>query len=272
VDYTVAGQRRSLAADQVIVSCGAIGSSAVLLQSGIACQGQVGRRFHVFGGVLTAAATTEDLQSYDGIGLTAACRPDAPFILESFFSTPGAYAVTLPGWGSTYRSRMARYASSSQAGVMIGTTPRGVIGLRRSGAVTIKLSLGRRELAALALGQELLARIFLAGGADEVWPGLIRDVAIRSDADIGQARRLLRDGSNLIFGSAHPQGGNTLSDDPRRGVVDSTFRIHGFRNLRVVDASVLPTNLRANCQATVMALGYVAADLLLQQVDRGVVA
>ena len=51
-----------------------------------------------------------------------------------------------------------------------------------------------------------------------------------------------------------------ICEDPSKGVVDPSFRVHGFDNLFVVDASVFPSNLWANCQATVMALSHMASD------------
>jgi choline dehydrogenase-like flavoprotein len=64
---------------------------------------------------------------------------------------------------------------------------------------------------------------------------------------------------DLLFGSAHPQGGNAMSDDPVLGVVNSRFLVHGFDNLFVADASVFPSNIVANCQATVMGMASLAA-------------
>jgi choline dehydrogenase-like flavoprotein len=63
----------------------------------------------------------------------------------------------------------------------------------------------------------------------------------------------------MAAGSAHPQGGNPMSEDPARGVVDLDFRVHGYENLYVADASVFPVNIWANCQATVMAMSHYAA-------------
>ena len=45
-----------------------------------------------------------------------------------------------------------------------------------------------------------------------------------------------------------------MSADPK-GVVDPDFRVHGYRNLYVCDASVFPTSIGVNPQLTVMALG-----------------
>ena len=50
-----------------------------------------------------------------------------------------------------------------------------------------------------------------------------------------------------------------MNEDPRKGVVGLDFRVHGYENLFVADASVFPTNIWANCQATVMAMSHHAA-------------
>jgi choline dehydrogenase-like flavoprotein len=59
---------------------------------------------------------------------------------------------------------------------------------------------------------------------------------------------------DLLLNSAHPQGGNPMSDDRSIGVIGSDFRVHGMRNLFVCDASVFPTTIHVNPQLTVMAM------------------
>ena len=46
------------------------------------------------------------------------------------------------------------------------------------------------------------------------------------------------------------------------GVVDSNLKVHGTRNLRVVDASVFPLEPAGNIQATTYAVAERAADLI----------
>jgi choline dehydrogenase-like flavoprotein len=71
---------------------------------------------------------------------------------------------------------------------------------------------------------------------------------------------LLRDNSDLSVNSVHPQGGNALSRDELKGVVDEHFRVHGLDNVFVCDASVFPSPITVNPQMTVMALARYAAD------------
>lgn len=46
------------------------------------------------------------------------------------------------------------------------------------------------------------------------------------------------------------------------GVVDSTLRVYGTQNLRIVDSSAIPLISTANLQSTVYAFAERAADLI----------
>jgi choline dehydrogenase-like flavoprotein len=70
---------------------------------------------------------------------------------------------------------------------------------------------------------------------------------------------MVAEADDIAYGSSHPQGGNPMSDDPGCGAVDSNFRVHGFDNLFVCDASVFPQPIQANPQLTVMAMADYAA-------------
>lgn len=64
----------------------------------------------------------------------------------------------------------------------------------------------------------------------------------------------------------HPVG--TCAMGGRRGaeggVVDARLRVYGVKGLRVVDASVMPLQIRAHLQATVYAIGEKAAAMVLE--------
>ena len=51
------------------------------------------------------------------------------------------------------------------------------------------------------------------------------------------------------------------ASDPK-AVVDGHCRVHGLKGLRVVDASVMPDNIRANTAATVIMIAERVADLI----------
>ncbi len=264
VEYTRHGQMETVTADRIVVCAGAIGSTEVLLQNGITQRGNVGKHFHVLGGVTVTAEMQQPLNAYDGIGLTAVAEVGPESVIETFFSPPGAFSITLGGWFATHLQRMSRYNYFAQAGVMVGTDPRGKISLDRKGRTKIDLSFNKQDLGRLKRGLEALAKIFFAAGAMSVLPATYRFIELTNPTDLSMLDDWIRHPDDLLLGSAHPQGGNAMHEDPQKGVVDTNFRVHGFENLYLVDASVFPSNIWANCQATVMALSHTASDYVAQ--------
>lgn len=264
VEYWRFGRRHRVQPQAVIVACGGIGSSELLLRNRIRSQFPIGQGFHFLGGSLVAADVPERLDAFDKIGLTSMVddsdRPD--FVIESFFAPPAAFAISLNGFMAHHAERMQRYAYSAEAGAMVGMSPTGRISLDGS-KVRIDYTISSEDLARLRRGVKLLTQIFLAGGANAVYPGTYVDLTIARADEVNRIDELVTRPSDLLVGSAHPQGGNAMSSDPKRGVVGCDFRVHGYRNLFVSDTSVWPENIWRNCQATAMAMAYVAADFVL---------
>ena len=57
-----------------------------------------------------------------------------------------------------------------------------------------------------------------------------------------------------ISATAHILGGAVIAPDPASGVVDSDHRVFGYHGLRIMDGSVVPTNLGVNPSWTITAL------------------
>ena len=254
------GRRVEIEADRVVVCAGAIGSSAVLLASGITQDGRVGRGLHVLGGIFVSGEMDEVVDGFRGIGLTCvADERSRDYVIESYFAPPVAFSLRLGGWFSSHFARAERYRHFIDGGVMVGTHPAGGrVKLDRKGNVKISLKLNGDDLRRLRLGLATLARIYLGAGARRVLPATYKLLELTSEDDLG-AIETLRKADDLVFGSAHPQGGNVMHRDPAHGVVDEGFAVHGMEGLYVADTSVWPTNIWANCQATAMATAHYAA-------------
>jgi choline dehydrogenase-like flavoprotein len=259
VSYVRDGKRETIEADRVVVCAGAIGSSEVLLNSKISLDGRVGARLHALGGIFVSALTPEVLDGFDGIGLTCIAHAKDEFVIESYFAPPLVFSFSLGGFFLAHYRRMLQYRQFAQAGVMVGTDPTGRVSMDKKGRVHISLKLSDRDLERLKRGTKKLCEIFLAGGATNVFPASFRYLEVTSRSDLALIDDVIREQGDLNAGSAHPQGGNCMSEDPKRGVVGNDFKVHGFENLYVADASVFPTNIWANCQATVMAVAHYAA-------------
>ncbi|WP_226008258.1 GMC family oxidoreductase [Natrinema salinisoli] len=89
----------------------------------------------------------------------------------------------------------------------------------------------------------------------EVWPG--EDVT--TDEEI---REHIRETSHTVY---HPVGTCKMGDDDM-AVVDDSLRVHGVKNLRVVDASIMPTLTSGNTNAPTIAIAEKAADMIKSEV------
>jgi choline dehydrogenase-like flavoprotein len=260
LEATRDGQRLTVDADRVVVCAGAIGSSAVLLASGITAGGRVGTGLHVLGGVCVTGETDEVLDGYDGIGLTCVAEASEDYVIESFFAPPVAFSMRLGGWFLSHFERAQRYRHFIDGGVMVGTDPAGgKVSLDRKGNVKIELKPSELDLSRLRAGLKTMARIYFGGGASRVFPSTFKYLEYTNEADLERIDRDVRKPDDLLFGSAHPQGGNAMHRDPSLGIVGEDFAVHGMEGLYVADTSVWPSNIWANCQATAMATAHYAA-------------
>lgn len=255
------GRKLIVKAGAVVVSCGAVGSSVLLMKSGITKN--VGKRFSFNAGTPMLARFPNPIQSFDGVQM-AAYVDLGDFLLESLFYPPMTFAVNLPGWFRVHFDRMKAYDHFAGVAVLIGTEPNGRVkrtSLFRSLFGPVAYRMTESDLRKLRRGMARLAQVFFAAGAETVYPATFADLELRADRFDGRPDAILpfldehiREPEDLTLGSAHPQGGNPMSDDPSIGVVDSRFRVHGYENLFVCDASVFPTTVRINPQLTIMAM------------------
>ncbi|MGR8940409.1 MAG: GMC family oxidoreductase [Gammaproteobacteria bacterium] len=87
----------------------------------------------------------------------------------------------------------------------------------------------------------------------EVAPG----TALRSDADL---ENFVRRTASTTW---HPSGTCKMGSDGL-AVVDARLRVHGIENLRVVDASIMPTIVSGNTNAPVIMIAEKATDMIMQ--------
>jgi choline dehydrogenase-like flavoprotein len=83
--------------------------------------------------------------------------------------------------------------------------------------------------------------------------------SLQNVSELTRIGDVVRDTRQFSFGSAHPQGGNPWSADPRLGAVDDALGVHGFDNLFVCDASVFPSCIGVNPIETVLAIAKLAS-------------
>lgn len=67
---------------------------------------------------------------------------------------------------------------------------------------------------------------------------------------------------NMVYTVYHPVGTANMGPDPATSVVDGRLRVHKMKNLRVIDASVMPTLTSGNTQAPTYMVAERASDLV----------
>lgn len=248
-------------AAQIVVSGGAIGSSALLLQSGI--RGNVGTRVAFNAGAMVIGQFPYAVDGWDGDQMTVFLRGDG-YVVEATHNPPMSMALTTPGWFEEHSALMRRGSSLGYAGVLVATQPVGrVVHSRAFGHEEVHFRLPSRDLATLQRGIRSVAEVLFAAGAEQVILPNHRLTSLRRVEDCASVPQMVCDTRDFSLGSAHPQGGNPWSEDPELGVVDDCFAVHGFDNLFVCDASVFPSGVGVNPIETILAVSKHAARRIL---------
>jgi choline dehydrogenase-like flavoprotein len=254
------GRRLRVAANTVVVSGGALASSLLLQRSGLGGRlAGTGLSFNV--GAPLTADFTEELNSYDGLQITHGYRPagEDQLILESWFNPVGTQALMMPGWFRDHFENMRRYSHLSCIGVVVGSQRNGTVTATRRMGMKLAYDPTDSDLQLMIKGTKLAARIHFASGALRVMPMTFRSRSYTSIEEVDELDEIVHDNTDIGLHTSHPQGGNAISRDPAKGVVDERFGIHGIENVYVCDASVFPSSVTVNPQLTVMALADYAA-------------
>jgi choline dehydrogenase-like flavoprotein len=254
------GRRVRVRAERYVLSAGAVGSSYLLLRSHAASDLPVGRRLCFnMGAPLTAEF--EDVQNaYAGLQISHYGIPsDNGFVYETWFNPPVAQALNMPGWFEQHFENMRRYPRLGAVGVLVGTESNARVKEGLTGGPGIDYTPTTRDLTTLARGLRMLGEILFAGGAKRVMLNSWGYEELTNRGQLEWIDQIALQPGYLALGTGHPQGGNAISRDPRKGVVGPDFRVHGYENLYVADASVIPSSLTVNPQLTVMALAHHAA-------------
>jgi choline dehydrogenase-like flavoprotein len=250
----------SLAADEIIVAAGCIQSSFLLQRSRIA-PGRAGRGLHFNINSPLTAEFPDEVQTFAGIQMSHAYVREGdvpPYLLETWFNPPATQALAMPGWFGRHFENMRRYAYMASGGALTGTTTPGAVrATRRGPAIDFRPS--EADLGRLVDGLQVMGGIFLEAGAVRVMPATYLWHEFRDRSALRELDRYVRDNADLQLTSAHPQGGNAIGEREEGGVVGPDFRVHGFKNLYLCDASVFPSSVGVNPQLTVMGLAQYAA-------------
>ncbi len=257
------GRKLLIKGNVFVSSAGAISSSILLLKSrlGIA---NAGKKLAFNLGSQLTVAYDHVVNSYDGLQISHFLKTGDPrFVMETWYNPPMFQSTAMPGWFDQHFRNMLDYSKMACTGILVGTSS--------NATVTTGGLLGRNidyiptedDFDSLMDGLQIAGEIYFEGGVERVMPNSFSYYEYRNATDMqGRFRKDIKSSRDISTGTGHPQGGNVMSGDASSGVVDPGFKVFGFDNLFVCDASVFPTSLGVNPQITVMSLAHYAAPLI----------
>jgi choline dehydrogenase-like flavoprotein len=256
----------------VIVSAGAIASSHLLQRSNIGGP-KVGKHVSLHPAPFVLGHFQKDVYGNRGIPMSYTCHEfgvtnhvkHGGFLIESIFLPIFQMAIAIPTFGIDHKRMMKEYNRYTMAGIMTRDEPSGSVSISYNGNPKLDYNLSSQTIDDMARGMAIVAKMWFDIGATSVISSHTDIPEIKNKADIPKIKDAVRSNpGGLLVGSAHPQGGNKMGNDPMECVVDSDCKVFGFENLYVCDASVFPTAVGVNPQLTVMALATITADKIIK--------
>ncbi|HAT35346.1 MAG TPA: GMC family oxidoreductase [Rhodospirillaceae bacterium] len=293
------GQRKTISASkEILISCGAIVSPALLMRSGIGAPEElkqhgidtisavpgVGKNLqdHVAASIVTKTS------SIMGYGISFTAIPKLAWQgLDYIFNRAGmvasnvneatGYIKTDPsldrpniqiGFAPAVRARGGRkltygHGYSSNVSLMHPKS-KGAITIRDADPASAPVIdpnflSEEQDLDALVHGIKVARRILGSPAFDKIrGPEMRPGADVKSDEEIAQ---YVRDNCATVY---HPVRTCAMGpDDDPMAVVDTELRVRGVAGLRVVDASVMPLQIGGNTNAPTMMIAEKAADMVL---------
>lgn len=258
------GRKLTVKANTFVASAGAISSSILLIKSklGIA---NAGKKLAFNLGSQITAAFSQRVNSYDGLQISHFLKTgDRRFVMETWYNPPMFQSTAMPGWFDQHFHNMHGYGNMACTGVLVGTASNAEVKAAGLLGRDINYVPTEDDFDSLMEALEKAAEIYLVGGgAVRVMPNTFTYYEYKTVEELKtNLRKDVKSSRDISTGTGHPQGGNVMSNDAATGVVDEGFKVFGYENLFVCDASVFPTSLGVNPQVTVMTLAHYAAPLI----------
>ncbi|MBI5510628.1 MAG: GMC family oxidoreductase [Deltaproteobacteria bacterium] len=261
----------SVRARVVVLAAGTLSTPLLLLADRLAnTSGQVGRNLTIHPATAAVGLYPDDLDSGrtvpQGYGIDE--FRDEGLMFEGAQAPLDLTAVSLTSFGPRFVSQIERYRHTLAFGFMVADTSRGRVRQGPQGEPWITYWLNGRDRAQIQRGHAILARVMLAGGALEVYPGVHGVPSFKDDAEVAVFERRSFNARDFDLTAYHPLGTCRMGHDPFTSVVDSNHETHDVHNLFVCDGSVLCGPLGVNPQLTIMAMSLRAAEKIAHRLER----
>ena len=254
------GQHR-VGAGIIVVAGGSIGSSALLLRSGL------GQRLPRLGHGFTCHPAHVLVAEHDESITNDVGHPksyyldhwEEGYVLETCMYFPFITAKNLTGFGPAHSRLMGAFPRLQMILVLAldKAVPENRIEVDRAGRPVVHYRFTDRVIDSLVAATRASARIFFAAGARRVHAPEA-DPRLLEREDAGLIDRLITREhflpGTVSVSAAHLMGGCGMGASRAESVTDAWGRVHGLPWLRVADSALFPDSLEINPYLTIMGL------------------
>ncbi|WP_180990047.1 GMC family oxidoreductase [Streptomyces noursei] len=251
------GARTVYRARAVFLAAGPLGTPALLQRSRIQHRA-AGRRLSLHVNLRTIARFPEPVHADRGTIFTAQLKEfgDQGVLIMPANVSRGSLAAALAGRPAPDTRRLL--ADFDHLGVFTTQVRlHGTAAVRAvpGGGLLLRHAMTAVDHGALCDAFRKGAALLFAAGATELTPPVAAAPALHSPADAEEFCRRVRPRDWELV-SVHGMASAAMGTADRGGVCDADGRPHGFRGLRVCDASVLPGVTGISPQGTIMAFAH----------------
>lgn len=247
------GGRAEINARRVIVCAGPTQTPGILRASGI--KKNVGNTLGFHPMLKVAAEFDFDLDSHKGTlpVYQITLEDDAVFIGGAVFSR-GYLAVTLADSGVDVPETMKRWRRFATYYAAIRIDSEGTVRqIPFTGDTVLRHSITDDDIQKLLYGARRLCELLFEAGARYVYPAILSGIPVESIKHIDHVMESATR-RNINLTTVHAFATCPMGENRQVCAVDSYGQVHGYENLIVADASILPGSPGGNPQATIMAL------------------
>ena len=247
-------------AEHVIVCGGAIQTPALLQRSGV--RRRIGRGLKLHPTIKIAARFPSTVDHGD-VPMHRITDFSPHLTLGGSVSRRGHVAMALAESGEPFAEALEDWESIAVYYAAIRSEGSGlVLAVPGLDAPIVTYRLTPADMSRLTRGLLHLGELLLAAGATELYPSVVGAGVAREPADLGRWWDATTPATANLM-TIHLTSSVRMGEDRSRTGTDSFGRVHGFANLHVADASLLPDAPGVNPQAGIMAIADRNADHLL---------
>lgn len=272
VEGDASGKRLSVRARAVVLACGSLATPVLLLRQGLADgSGEVGKNLSIHPAAGAIGVFDERVEGWATVpqGYAIDEFKDEGLYFEGASAPLELAALSHTGYGPSWVALMEDFPRSLMFGFMVKDTSRGQVRPRPGSDddALITYWLNRHDVEKVRRGLGILARVYFAAGAREVYLPVPGAKPLKSPADVARFERAALSARAVDLTAYHPLGTCRMGVDPRRSVVGPSHETHDVPGLFICDGSVMPSSLGVNPQLTIMALALRAAELLARRLE-----